>query len=115
MITNILYIVATLILIAYAIVILDVVAWIIDKLTEKVLQKAAKSKKLENDIASKLYFLKDMAPSVSSVSIIALFVVTDASKIKLIALFFFGYMMKMVARRLINAFYAALDERRKDE
>lgn len=114
MIIGFLYVLAALIAFGYTIALLEFAAWAIDSLTEMVLERAVKDEKFKNDFASKLYFLKDMAPSVSSVSVIALFVVTDAPAIKLIALFFFGYAMKMVARRLINAFYAAIDERKEN-
>lgn len=63
------------------------------------------NKQLEDTIASYFYFIIDMAPSISSVSIVAIFVTTEASKEKLVIMFIFGMIMKYVARRFLNAYY----------
>lgn len=83
--------------------------------------KIANDKNLEDTVVSHLYFVADMGPSVSSVSIVALFVATDASVTKLTVMFIFGILMKYVARKLIKSFYRIIrkiqgrdNERRPD-
>lgn len=70
--------------------------------------KIAKNKKLEDTIASHLYFIGDMGPSVSSVSVVALFVSTEASVVKLVALFVFGFILKYVSRKMRDSFYRVI-------
>jgi len=70
-----------------------------------VAMKVATDKHLEDTIASHFYFIKDMGPSVSSVSIVAFFVSTDASLTKLVIMFFVGVLMKYFARRFLRIFY----------
>ena len=72
--------------------------------------KIANDKNLEDTVVSHLYFIADMGPSVSSVSIVALFVATDASVTKLIAMFIFGILMKYIARKSIKSFYKIIRE-----
>jgi len=83
--------------------------------------KIENDKNLEDTVVSHLYFIADMGPSVSSVSVVALFAATDASVTKLTVIFIFGILMKYVARKLIKSFYRIIrkmqgrdNERRPD-
>jgi len=76
-------------------------------------RKVASDKRLENTIASQFYFVAEMGPSISSVSVVAFFVTTDASVSKLTIMFIFGIGVRYFARRLKNSFYLLMDDIKK--
>lgn len=74
------------------------------ELIESILLKSSKSERTKNYVLSILYFFKDTAPNVSSVSIVALIITPSGTTFQLIALFFLGIIIKETARLLIFKF-----------
>jgi len=69
-----------------------------------IILKSSKSDSTKNYVLSILYFFKDTAPNVSSVSIVALVITPNGTTFQLIALFFLGIIIKEIARLLISKF-----------
>ena len=78
---------------------------------ERVLQRCTYDTKYRNRIASFIFFFSDMGPSVSSFSVIALFITTDENVIALTFVFVCGIIMKEIFREFKNKFYVAIEKR----
>jgi len=78
---------------------------------EKVLRRCVDDRIYRNKIASMLFFFADMGPSISSFSIIALFITTEENVFSLTIIFFCGIFMKEIFRGFKNKFYGAIDKR----
>lgn len=78
---------------------------------EKILQRCVDDTVYRNRIASYLFFFSDMGPSVSSFSVIALFITTEENVVALTFVFICGIIMKEVFRGFKNKFYEAINKR----
>lgn len=73
------------------------------------IKKAKRNIETRNNILSCLYFVMDMGPNVSSVSVIAVVIVPkDVSSLQLIIVFILGIMLKRVGRIFKSLFYRKL-------
>ena len=94
----------------------EITKWYIDKTIESCVD----NKSRENNVASLLYFLKDLGPNTASFSIVTLIV--DYGKENnedhaptvwiLTIVFFVGIMLKEKSRKYINLFYKRLEDKR---
>jgi hypothetical protein len=88
-------------------------------LAEKTVESCVDNKSRENNVASILYFFKDLGPNTASFSVVTLIV--DMGKDDglqtltvwiLTIVFFVGIMLKEKSRKYINIFYRMLEQKR---
>lgn len=76
------------------------------------LNKAAKDKDYQNDVASIIFFFSDMGPSISSFSIIAIFITNNENWFVLTIIFFVGIIIKQRSRTIKKWYYSEIEERK---
>ena len=76
------------------------------------LNKAAKDKDYQNDVASIIFFFSDMGPSISSFSIIAIFITNNENWFVLTIIFFVGIIIKQRSRTIKKWYYSEIDKRK---
>ncbi|SMP85978.1 hypothetical protein SAMN06313486_10159 [Epsilonproteobacteria bacterium SCGC AD-308-P11] len=73
------------------------------------IHKAKRDVKTKNNLLSGLYFIVDMGPSVSSVSVVAIIIMPkDVEMSQLILVFILGILMKKIGRVFITLFYKVI-------
>lgn len=90
---------------------LDAVVRKTKKKVNKILERSAKDKAYQNNVASVIFFFADMGPNISSFSVIAIFITTGENIVILTVVFFLGIIVKEGSRKLKNKFYSEINKR----
>ncbi len=88
-------------------------------LAEKTVESCVDNKSKENNVASMLYFFKDLGPNTASFSVVTLIVdmgkddgLQTSTVWMLTIVFFVGIILKEKSRKYINIFYRMLEQKR---
>ena len=89
---------------------------------DRTIKKCVHNKTMENKVASKLYFFKDLGPNTASFSVVTLIVdigkddeLKPSTVFMLTIIFFVGIMLKEKSRKYTNLFYKRLEELRSSK